>query len=438
MVLEAGVLKTVGDHYEMAESRPELTIPATLHDSLMARLDRMEGGAKKVAQIGACIGREFSFSLSKAVLRGAEGAWKKAWEPWSRPSSSSPRGRIRTDQSFTFKHALIQDAAYESLLKRTRQEYHERIALALEHDFPDMRESQPERLAQHYTRAARPDKAIPYWLAAGQRGGRQLGEPGGGEPPQGRAQAHRGPRRPRSSDRARRWTSSPPSGPPSSALQGYSSAEVEKTYARARELCEEIGATPQHFWVLWGLWAFHLVRGEHDQAVTFGADDDGARGRTRTTSRCSSRPTSPWASASSSWGTSRPPARTWSARSRSTTRRSTTRTPTSPSRTWGSRRARWRRCACGTWARPTSPWSGAGRPWSWRIGSGTRSRRPTRWAARPGSTSTSATRRGRSSTPARRSSSPPSRASSGGRSGERSSAAGPWSTAASRRTRWPR
>ncbi len=268
MILEAGVLKVVGDHYEVTESLPEGAIPTTLHDSLMARLDRMEGGAKKVAQLGACIGREFSFNLSKAVLRGKEEGLKESLGTLVEAELLFA-GEGDTEDRFTFKHALIQDAAYESLLKRTRQEYHERIALALEHDFPEMRETQPERLAEHYTRAARPDKAIPYWLTAGQRAVATSAN---------REASHHLKEGlkliealPPSVERSRQEVDFLSTlGTALSALQGYSSSEVQKTYARARELCEEIGATPQHFWVLWGLWAFHLVRGEHDQAVTFG------------------------------------------------------------------------------------------------------------------------------------------------------------------------
>lgn len=268
MVLEAGMLKAVGDRYELADALPKLTIPATLHDSLMARLDRMEPSAKKVAQVGACIGREFSLGLSSAVLPGQDEALRGGLDRLVEAQLVFAPGNLGSAH-YSFKHALIQDAAYESLLRRTRQEYHERIAQALERELPDLIERQPERLAQHYTKAARPEKAIPYWLVAGRQAVATSANPEAvGHLKEGLRLVES---LPEGVERARLELDLLSTlGTALSALQGYASPEVEKTYARAHELCGTIGRTPQQFWVLWGLWAFHLVRGEHHEAVAFG------------------------------------------------------------------------------------------------------------------------------------------------------------------------
>lgn len=268
MVLEGGMLRAVNDHYELAGSLPDLAIPSTLHDSLMARLDRMEAGAKEVAQVGACIGREFSFDLLSAVVPKREGALRRGLERLVEAELVFA-ARSQSTDSYSFKHALIQDAAYESLLKRTRQEVHERIAKTLERDFPDLVETQPERLAQHYTRAGQAHKAIPYWLRAGQKA---VTTSANTEAVNHLKEGLKSLESlPRTIDRDRREVDFLSTlGTALSALQGYASPEVERTYARAQELCEEIGPTPQLFWVLWGLWAFYLVRGQHHKAVLFG------------------------------------------------------------------------------------------------------------------------------------------------------------------------
>jgi predicted ATPase len=268
MVLEGGMLELVDDKYVLAGSLPDLDIPATLQDSLMARLDRMEAGAKKVAQVGACIGREFSIELTNAVVPGEESALRRGL------------GRLveaqlvfaaqgQSTESYSFKHALIQDAAYESLLKRTRHEYHGRIAETLERDFPELTETQPEQLALHYAKAGQPEKAIPYWLKAGQKAvASSANAEAVNHLKQGLALLDELPENMERIQQKITFLST--LGTALSAIQGYASDEVKRTYARARELCEEIGQTPQLFWVYWGLWAFHLVRAEHHEAVMFG------------------------------------------------------------------------------------------------------------------------------------------------------------------------
>jgi tetratricopeptide (TPR) repeat protein len=140
-------------------------IPATLHDSLMARLDRL-GPAKEVIQIGAVIGSEFSYGLLSAVHPMAEANLQAALAKLTDAELLYVRGII-PDAAYQFKHALIQDAAYEALLKSRRRELHRRVALAIDEKFPALREAHPEVLARHWTEADEPERAIREWQKAG-------------------------------------------------------------------------------------------------------------------------------------------------------------------------------------------------------------------------------------------------------------------------------
>ncbi|MBV8921092.1 adenylate/guanylate cyclase domain-containing protein [Bradyrhizobium sp.] len=165
-VLETGILCKTGDRYALAGALPALAIPLTLHDSLMARLDRL-APVKEVAQIGACIGREFDHALLAAVVAIPEADLAEALDRLVAAELVFRRG-VAPAMSYVFKHALVRDAAYESLLKRRRQELHARIASAVETLFPQLVEAQPELVAGHLTEAGLADRAIPNWLRAGQ------------------------------------------------------------------------------------------------------------------------------------------------------------------------------------------------------------------------------------------------------------------------------
>ncbi len=167
-ILESGQLVDVGDHYEHSGAPGEMAIPTTLRDSLMARLDRLMP-VKEVAQIGATIGREFSYELISAIAPMEQVQLDDALARLTDSGLALRRG-IPPDAAYTFKHALVQDAAYDSLLKRRRQELHGKIARVIEQRFPRIMETKPEVLAHHYTEMGLADKAIPYWLKAGQRG----------------------------------------------------------------------------------------------------------------------------------------------------------------------------------------------------------------------------------------------------------------------------
>src|SRR5262249_8411698 len=144
-----------------------LGIPATLQDALMARLDRL-GPAKELAQLGAILGREFSYEVIQAVSPLDEAALQQGLRQLVEAELLYQRG-LSPQATYLFKHALIQDAAYQSLLKSTRQQYHQQIARVLEERFPELKESQPELLAHHYTEANLTSQPIPYWQKAGQR-----------------------------------------------------------------------------------------------------------------------------------------------------------------------------------------------------------------------------------------------------------------------------
>jgi predicted ATPase len=172
-VVESGILTDAGDRYTAAAPVSPLAIPASLQASLLARLDRL-ASAREVAQIGAALGRQFSHELIAAVavpgsgpgmperqledalaqLVGAELIYRRGSPP---------------DAEYTFKHALVQDAAYATLLRSRRQQLHARIAATLEDRFPEIVVPQPALLAHHCQEAGLNEKALDYWLAAGRQ-----------------------------------------------------------------------------------------------------------------------------------------------------------------------------------------------------------------------------------------------------------------------------
>ena len=160
MVLESGLLQEREDRYELTGPLPPLAIPTTLHDSLMARLDRL-ATVKALAQLGATLGREFAYDLLQAVSPWDEGTLQRGLHQLVDAEFLYQRG-VPPQATYTFKHALIQDAAYYCLLRSTRQQYHERIAHVLEAQFPEVCATQPELLAHHYTKAGLPNQAIAY------------------------------------------------------------------------------------------------------------------------------------------------------------------------------------------------------------------------------------------------------------------------------------
>ena len=165
-ILESGELKGAGDHYDYTGLSHTVSIPATLRDSLMARLDRF-APVKDIAQIGAAIGREFCYELIEAIAPMSKAQLDDALSQLSDSGLAFRRG-TPPDAVYTFKHALVQDAAYDSLLKSRRQELHGKIARVIEERFPSSKDTEPEVIAHHYTQAGLLTDAIPNWLRAGQ------------------------------------------------------------------------------------------------------------------------------------------------------------------------------------------------------------------------------------------------------------------------------
>ena len=179
-VLESGLLREAGDQYTLQAPLPALAIPTSLRDSLLARLDRL-APVKEIAQIGACIGREFSYELLARISTLRDEQLEEALRKLTEAGLVYRRG-TPPDATYTFKHALVQDAAYDSLLKSKRQQLHAQIAQVLEKDFSDRVANEPELLAHHYTQAGNLAAAIPLWRKAGELAVAKSGPAGGGWP----------------------------------------------------------------------------------------------------------------------------------------------------------------------------------------------------------------------------------------------------------------
>ena len=166
-VLETGLVQEEAERYVLTGPLPTLAIPATLHDALMARLDRL-GPAKGVAQLGAVLGREFAYELLQAVAPMEEATLQHSLAQLVEAELLYQRGQP-PQATYIFKHALVQDAAYQSLLRSTRQQYHQRVAQVLETQFPETVETQPELLAHHTLCGEVWDKALAYCRQAGEK-----------------------------------------------------------------------------------------------------------------------------------------------------------------------------------------------------------------------------------------------------------------------------
>jgi class 3 adenylate cyclase/tetratricopeptide (TPR) repeat protein len=164
-ILESADLRDAGERWEYAGHAGSLAVPPTLRDSLMARLDRF-APVKEIAQIGAAIGREFSYELIAAVAPHAKPALDQALGQLTQSGLAFQQG-TPPDAVYTFKHALVQDAAYDSLLKARRQQLHGKLARIIEERLPHTESTEPELLAHHYTEAKLPERAIPLWQKAG-------------------------------------------------------------------------------------------------------------------------------------------------------------------------------------------------------------------------------------------------------------------------------
>ncbi len=258
-VLESGVLRERAGHFELSRPLSELAVPVTLQESLMARLDRL-APLKEVVQLGATIGRAFTYDLIHAVSPLDEATLEAELSRLVDSEVLHLRGPP-TAITYVFKHALIQDAAYESLLKNKRREYHRGIAEVLAAQFPDVVETQPELLGHHWAGAGETDSAIVAYHRAGQRAFERSAY----------AEASSHLRTglglltgiPDAVERERRELQLLVAlGPVLVGTKGYSNPEVEEVYARARELCDRFGDARLRYTVLSGLLLFHQSRAE--------------------------------------------------------------------------------------------------------------------------------------------------------------------------------
>jgi class 3 adenylate cyclase/predicted ATPase len=262
-IVESALLREESDHYELTGPLSTVTIPDTLQESLMARLDRLPK-VREVAQLGAVLGREFEYEMLKALAPMDEARLQDGLSQLVEAELLYQRGRPPR-ATYTFKHALIQDAAYQSLLKRTRQQCHRQVADILESRFPETVETQPELLAHHHTEANSPQKAVEYWLKAGQQAVHRFADREAvGHLQKGLSLLRALPDTP---ERARLELALQTSlGPALMATKGYAAPAVGEAYGRARDLCQQLKDITQLFPVLWGLWMYHLFRAEHEAA----------------------------------------------------------------------------------------------------------------------------------------------------------------------------
>lgn len=262
-VVESEVLREQTDRYEFAGEVKELSVPATLNDSLMARLDK-QGAAKEVAQIGAVLGREFHFRWLQSVCPLEENALEQALSQLIDSELLFKRGMAQ-EASYIFKHALIQGAAYESLLKKTRKYYHEKIAQVIVERFPEIAESRPEIVAHHYTEAGMKKEAVDFWRRAGFRALQRSACV------EAAAHLSRGLEIIRTmSNMQRRFQPElemlTALGPAIIYTKGFAVQEVKQIYARARKLCRQAGETAQLIPVLFGAGVFYSARAEYSTA----------------------------------------------------------------------------------------------------------------------------------------------------------------------------
>jgi DNA-binding winged helix-turn-helix (wHTH) protein/predicted ATPase len=263
-VLESGVLRESADHYVLDQALPPFAIPTTLHDSLMERLDRL-APVRRVAQIGAAIGRQFSYALLGAVAGLSEVELQASLDRLVASELVFQRG-TPPEAVYSFKHALVQDAAHGSLLRNARQQLHAQIAEALETHSPELMDSQPELFAQHYAAAGLVAKSVTYWAKAGQRSvARSAMAEATAQFQKGLDQLTLLPATPERQRQELEFLSGLAAA--LLAVKGIAAPETGDAYARARELWEQLGCPAEFLHVPHGQSRYHAIRGELDLAL---------------------------------------------------------------------------------------------------------------------------------------------------------------------------
>jgi predicted ATPase len=265
-VVESGLVTDAGDSYAVTGPAASLGIPTTLHASLLARLDRL-APTREVAQIGAALGRSFSHEMISAVAQMPQHKLDEALEQLVAAELIFRRG-TPPDADYTFKHALVQDAAYSTILRSRRQQIHARIVTTVERQFPEVVATQPQLVAQHCGEAGLTEKAINYWLKAGQqavvrsamveaitslrKGLDQL------------TGLSEGLARQR-----QELDLLIALGPALIATKGYSAPEVGETLSRATALAEQVDRTDYLLMLLYGQFAYYNTRCDFEPALLF-------------------------------------------------------------------------------------------------------------------------------------------------------------------------
>ncbi|MGH8643903.1 MAG: adenylate/guanylate cyclase domain-containing protein [Gammaproteobacteria bacterium] len=258
-VLESGLLVEQAHSYTVKDTIKEMSIPESLHASLMERVDRL-GLVKEIVQTGAAIGREFTYDLLRATVEATDSQLRNALDLFVASGLISQGGEIPAAK-YLFKHALVQEAAYSTLLKKPRQLLHARIAKTLESGFAERVKMEPELLAYHYEQAALPGPAVDYWHRAARSAAERSANM--------EALNH--------FHKALQLLKDLPQGLERNTLElglliargapllfvkGYASDEMEQNYSRAKHLSQDISDPVHQFRAIWGLWVFRLVKGQ--------------------------------------------------------------------------------------------------------------------------------------------------------------------------------
>jgi len=258
-ILASDILRDNGDQFVLTGPLSSLSIPETLQESLMARLDRLPQ-VRELAQRGSVLGREFAYEMISGLSAVDDSVLRDGLEQLVDAELLYQRGRPPRAR-YIFKHALIQDAAYESLLRRTREHHHLHVAQLMETSFPDIIETSPELIAHHYAEADEAGLAIDYFQKAGTRSLRVSANQ------EAIAHLRNGleivETMAAGADRDNRELNLLLTiGPALIAIKGYAAPDVEPAFLRALELCQQIGDEEREFSILQGLSLVYLVRAD--------------------------------------------------------------------------------------------------------------------------------------------------------------------------------
>lgn len=259
MILDSGMLQEYADHYRLRKSLSDICIPSTLQDSLMAKLDKL-GPGKQLAQICAIVGREFQHDLLQVVVQTEERDFCSQMSRLVLSELLYQRG-LPPHASYMFRHALVHEAAYESLLKKTRLKYHQQIARILIEKFPELRLENPELVAYHYAAGGDHEQAIKYWIIAGETALRHCAVIDAIiHLSKGLDCFHLLP--PTRKNPQYELTLQAKLGIAYIMSRGYGSAEVESCFSRAYTISRELPNNLETFPILCGLWEYYVARAE--------------------------------------------------------------------------------------------------------------------------------------------------------------------------------